>query len=88
MANYVLHYRGDVLESLAAQAEADHLFGPDMHGARYVFVAGQYRPDTGMTTAEFQPWIDPRRRERFHGGDGAHLEDSPVLTGRDDIRKR
>lgn len=88
MANQVLHYRGDVLASLEAQALADHLFGPDMFGARYVFVGGEYDTATDRTTAEFQPWIDPRRRERFHGGDGAHLEDSPVLTGRDDIRKR
>lgn len=82
-----LHYKGDVLASLAEQAENNHVFGPDMHGAHYVFTGGEYDPETNVTTAEFKPYIDPRTRERFHGGADEHLEATPVLEGRDVVHK-
>ena len=92
----VLHYRGDVTEALLEQSNTGHLFGPDKWGAFYELTGAEFDPahtwpegSTGRTTATFTPHVDPRTRQRFHGGDtepDAPL--APTLHTRDTIRGR
>lgn len=94
----VLHYKGDVTESLAAMVDAGHLFGPDScgparpgevlgHGAFWELTGAEYDPETGRTTASFKPYVDPRARVRYHGGDGdPDTLGAPTLHRRDTIR--
>lgn len=95
----VLHYRGDATESLAAMVDAGHLFGPDRcgparpgevlgHGAFWELTGAEYDGSTGVTTASFKPYVDPRARVRYHGGVGADPAElgAPTLHRRDDIR--
>lgn len=97
----VLHYRGDVTESLAAMIDAGHLFGPDAcgpaapgqiigHGAFWELTGAEYDPATDITTASFKPYVDPRARVRYHGGDGSDPDEigAPTLHTRDRIRGR
>lgn len=96
-----LHYKGDQLDNLRAMAEAGHLFGPDIcgaarpgeilgQGAYYEFVGGEYDPETDVTTANFKPWVDPRARIRYHGGDDTEPDTigAPTLAAKDRITKR
>jgi hypothetical protein len=57
-------------------------------GAFYEVTAAHYDPDTGITTASFVPYVDPRQRVRYHGGT-ANPDDQlsgPTLHNRDTIR--
>jgi hypothetical protein len=54
-------------------------------GAWYDLAEAEYDPESDTTIAKFKPYVDPRQRLRFHGGDDV-LEEQPALTGRDEIR--
>lgn len=97
----VLHYPGDVTDGLAAMVDAGHLFGPDNcgpsrpgevlgHGAFWELTGAEYDPATDRTTASFKPYVDPRARVRYHGGDAEEPTElgAPTLHNRDDIRGR
>lgn len=56
-------------------------------GAFYELKEAEYDPESDTTLAMFAPYVDPRQRLRYHGGD-AELEETPVLAGRDDVRAR
>lgn len=69
------------------------------HGAFYEVVKATFDaeyiwPDgtIGRTTAEFIPYVDPRNRIRYHGGDGPEPDvvggDGPTLADRDRIAGR
>ncbi|WP_431231490.1 hypothetical protein ACQ856_18180 [Mycolicibacterium psychrotolerans] len=66
------------------------------HGAFWEFVGGEYDPEfvwpdgdpSGRTTANFKPYVDPRARARYHGGDGPAPDEigAPTLHKHDNIK--
>lgn len=59
-----------------------------LRGAFYEVTAAHYDPETDVTTASFVPFVDPRQRVRYHGGD-ANPNDQltgPTLHRKDTIR--
>src|SRR6201995_5531744 len=59
-----------------------------LRGALWEVTAAHYDPDTDMTTAAFQPYVDPMQRLRYHGGAGDPNDQlsGPTLHRRDYIR--